>query len=121
MYYQEDWLLRQINAVINTLAVLFTGKKLTSESIKDIESQISYSEYYKKISKLVEIGDINKAENLLFSVLENMEKEEQSEIPLLALLFYYKLNELSDEELDKKNFSRKEIMEGIESVKKLFI
>lgn len=121
MYYQEDWLLRQINSVINTLAVLFTGKKLTSESVKNIESQISYSEYYKKIFKLVEIGQIHKAEDMIFSLIENIEKENQSEILLVTLLFYYNLNEMSDEELVKKNFSRDEIMEGIESIKKLFI
>ena len=61
-------------------------------------------------------GNINEAENLLFQRLtENPTGHNFS----VAGIFYRELSKLTDEELEKAMFSREEIQEGIQSVKRI--
>lgn len=68
------------------------------------------------IKRLVNDGNYNKAENILF---EELSKSNSQEIYQIALDFYSLLLEKSDDELKKGNFSREEVYQGLEDIKNM--
>jgi len=68
------------------------------------------------LKRLVYEGEYNKAENIIF---DELNKNNSHEMYLVAVDFYNLLLEKSDEELANDNFSREEIYQGLEDVKKL--
>lgn len=113
MIYEKDWVMRQIKSSIETIARLVLGKGPVSHEEYLAPEVIDLHLY---IEKLINQGDINKAENFLF------EKMSRGDINMLslALSFYSRLNEMSDEELKSKNFSRSEIQEGVTDITKAY-
>ena len=67
------------------------------------------------LKRLVYEGEYNKAENILF---DELNKNNSYEMYLIAVDFYNLLLEKSDEELEKGKFSREEIYQGLEDIKK---
>lgn len=67
------------------------------------------------LKRLVYEGDYNRAENILF---EELSKNNSPKMLQVANNFYNLLLEKSDEELSNNNFSREEIYQGLEDVKK---
>jgi hypothetical protein len=68
-------------------------------------------------SKYINDGKINEAENLIFEHINGCRSAINFEI---ALSFYRKLSQWSDEQLSKVNFSREEIIEGLTEVKSIY-
>lgn len=69
------------------------------------------------LKRLVNNGEYNKAENILF---EAISKNNSQGIFEISLNFYNLLLEKSDEELEKGNFTREEVYQGLNDVKKKF-
>lgn len=69
------------------------------------------------LKRLITDGEYNKAENILF---EAIDKNNSQEIYQVAINFYNLLLEKSDEELEKGNFSREEVYQGLEDIKDIF-
>ena len=78
------------------------------EILKDEESKNIMNE----LIDLVEHGEINEAENMLFQLIESKDERYLQ----IALLFYYFLNEKSNEFLENHNFNRDEIRMGLKDV-----
>lgn len=68
------------------------------------------------LRRMILTGNINEAENLLFCRLTI---EPTSHNFSVAGIFYRDLSQLTDEELNQASFSRQEIMEGLQSVKRI--
>lgn len=66
------------------------------------------------LKRLVNDGEYNKAENMLFQTIN---KNNSQEIYQIAVNFYNLLLEKSDEELEKGNFTREEIYQGLQDIK----
>jgi|SRR5699024_5465783 len=113
--YQEDWLLRQIENMIRTVVRIIFKKDDINYRINE-ENYTKTDLLYKQILELLKELKINEAENLLF---ESIDSDDQNYLKI-ALDFYQRLNKLSDEELEKGNFTREEISLGIEDVLKEF-
>lgn len=114
--YERDWILRQIQSMIKFIARSLFKKE---DMVYEIRDKDSYSEsdlVYRDIIHLLNERKINEAEDLLF------EKIRTSNIDYLkiALDFYSRLNQLSDEELEINDFSREEIRLGVQDVMKLY-
>lgn len=111
MIYEKDWLMRQIEAVIKTVARAVLGKAEAAEiSIKGAQTQgESEGTMDELLEKLVEKGEICRGENLLFDGTE----EADAQWLRAALNFYEKLNGLSDEYLERHGFSRREVAQGL--------
>lgn len=110
MIYQSDWLMRQIEMIADTLARLLFNKKSESNfAVKDAAYNIN-TELWGKLLSLIEQKKFCEAENLLFSEIENGESFS------IAIEFYTKLNEFSDNELEDNNFSREEIYDGLKDI-----
>ncbi|WP_300347669.1 DUF6483 family protein [Clostridium sp.] len=117
MYFEKDYIKRLITAASNMLIAITSGKDAVKSNIEDDNYDMKLSEddlLEIMIRKYLEEGKINKAENLIFDSLESHVSKRNYEI---ALKFYDEINNYSDERLDKCNFSRKEIIEGLEELK----
>ncbi len=107
MLYEQDWFMRQIKSFITFLIYVATGKKEEQEQLEAFHAE--KGELYIRIMDLVDAGDLCQAENLLYEAAENGDRAALS----LGLHFYRRINEMTDQELQERNFSREEIMDGL--------
>ncbi len=113
MMYQQDWLMRQIEAISAVIAYLLSGKKAKSASLEEVITEAAQSDMlYRHLSELVRRGQICEAENELFAATQ----DGTVDVLNAAMTFYADINKLSDEELEEHNFSRKEILDGIRDI-----
>ena len=112
MELQKDYILRMIKDLTKSIAHLILGK---SEIEYELPKESEYSRVdtlYVKLIELVNMGQINEAEDLLFDEI-NPSDMRQFE---MAMSFYLYLNDFGDDYLEKNNYSRDEITEGIRSI-----
>ncbi len=115
MHIEQDYIMKMIHQLIEVLlGDIFKGKeKVLEENINKSEEQ---AEQYKKLKDLVNKYNINEAENLLFEKINLTNIEDFK----LALLFYQYVNEKDNEFLEKSNYSREEIEQGIKDISKKY-
>ena len=112
MELEKDYILRMIKDLTKSIAHLILGK---SEIEYELPEESEYSRVdtlYVKLIELVNMGQINEAEDLLFDEI-NPSDMRQFE---MAMSFYLYLNDFGDDYLEKNNYSRDEITEGIKSI-----
>ncbi|MFV3010976.1 DUF6483 family protein [Clostridium botulinum] len=104
-----------IKKSIDDLGKLF-GKTVL-ENDKNIDAEkIGSTDLFKIIlNKLFHEGNYDKAEDLIF---EELEKNDSPEVYEIAVEFYNALLQKSDEELNEGNFSREEIYQGLDDIKR---
>ena len=112
-YYEKDYIMRLIHGIALVLARLLLGKQMEQEG--EIASALNKEASLKNdfLKKMIDEGKINEAEETLFGLLETATWEDKQKAAL-ALSFYDHVNEKEDEFLEKANFSREEIIEGLE-------
>ena len=71
---------------------------------------------YRRIRSMVEAGQINEAENLLFDEVMDTEPSYLE----MGLSFYLYLNEFDDDFLYSSGYSREEIVDGINAIAREF-
>lgn len=104
-----------IKKSIDDLGKLF-GKTILENDKKDDAEKIGSTDLFKIIlNKLFHEGNYDKAEDLIF---EELEKNDSPEVYEIAVGFYNALLKKSDEELNENNFSREEIYQGLDDIKK---
>lgn len=107
MSYHQDWFMRQIRQLIEALARVLLGK--------DIREERTACRQWQTLESLLRERGICPAEDAL---LEGFDPEDPDWLEA-GLLFYSRINELTDEELAAQNFSRQEIREGLETISNL--
>lgn len=116
MYFQKDWLLRQIQITAQMMAKAVFNKSTPFYEMENREVQTAGDLLHEKLMRLLEEARVNEAEDLLFEELD------QYGITCLraALDFYARLNEFDDETLTRNGFEREEIAQGLEDIKNMF-
>ena len=119
---REDYLMRQIEIVARTLAKLIFNKDTAEYMIIDYQKLGDTDFLHERLVKLIAELKIDEAENLLFEKIEEeLEADATSRGYLeVALDFYSRLNELSNQKLEDCGFEREEIDEGIREVSRLY-
>ena len=112
----QDWLMRQIKAIVDTIAMIIFNRADVSYKIQDEANHTDTDMLFLRLNTMLDDGNINEAENLLFSELDTGNMN----YLLLAIDFYQKLNDKSDAELESSDFTREEIEEGLNNILKLF-
>lgn len=113
MAYQDDYVMRTITDLVRAIAGLALGKNEIDYELPSSEAAYTpVDQVYRGLKDLVDQGDINGAENQLYECLD----ESDTAYLEMALAFYMYLNQLDDDALYTANFSREEIVEGINSV-----
>ena len=110
--YHEGWLAQQIKGITAVLARIFFNEAAIIYEIHNEEQKTETDMLYLQLQTLMLEKRVNEAENLLFSRLD----PQNIEYMRLALDFYSKLNDMSDDELDTCDFSREEIDEGLQDL-----
>ena len=112
MELEKDYILRMIKDLTKSIAHLILGK---SEIEYELPKESEYSRVdtlYVKLIELVNMGQINEAEDLLFDEIKPSDMRQFE----MAMSFYLYLNDFGDDYLEKNNYSRDEITEGIRSI-----
>ena len=108
---QDDYILRQIREMVRAvMKMLFqvSASELTPEVIEDTDAR----QILTNLNDLVDNGRIDGAENQLYEMTCEGDRQNLE----IGLLFYYHLNSKDDEFLEANNFSREEIMTGIQDL-----
>lgn len=115
MHIEQDYIMKMIHQLIEVLlGDIFKGKeKVLEENINKSEKQ---TEKYNKLKYLVDNYNVNQAENLLFKNIDINNIEDFK----LALLFYQYVNGKDNEFLQKSNYTREEIEQGIKDISKKY-
>lgn len=117
--FQNDYIMREIEGLTRFLAKIIFDKDLNSLDFLDEDGTFSGGDLlYSKLKQLLGDGNINAAENLLF---EELEKNPTNENLQVAFRFYDDLQKLSDEQLEKSDFSREEILDGLRCIEKNYV
>ncbi len=104
--YREDYLLRQIENFFKFLKKLL---KIYRPNYSYISK--SMEELDRSLGSLVDLSQVNDAEDLLFENFSSVD-----EYLIVTINFYERLNSMTDEELEGLDFSRQELLEGLEDI-----
>jgi len=120
MYYRtNDYIMRQIEMVSAMLLSLFFGEEIKyTDLLEEDESAGSYSYLYHKLKTLISEGNINEAENELFAAIDDAPT---IELLALAIYFYSELQHLPDKSLEAADFSREEILQGLNEIYEIYL
>ena len=108
---QDDFILRQIREMVHAvMKMLFqvSASELTPEVIEDSTARTTLE----NLIALTDEGKIDEAENQLYEMTCDGDHQNLE----IGLLFYYNLNGKDDDFLEVHNFSREEIMTGIQDL-----
>ena len=117
---ENDYILKMIKSALNVIGYILKGKKSIEENIDLKRENIVLNEeelLELTIIHLLSECKINEAENILF---EAIQKNNSPKYLSLAFFFYSEINEWSNEKLSDCNFSRDEILNGLNDVKKIY-
>ena len=114
--YRYDWIAHQIQMLVRFIAKLIWKKDTIEYQVAE-QSRLSETDLlYYEIEKLLAHSKICEAENLLH---ERLDKSNNKYLEL-AIDFYQKLNNMSDEALENADFSREEIESGLKEIMRIF-
>lgn len=113
--YKKDWIIDQIESFIDVIDKVFLHKDSPSYELGK-EKTSTEDSFYIELDNLIQKRKINEAENLLFDKIDPANSKHLS----IAVNFYSKLNQLNDETLEKANYSRQEIDQGLKDIMKEF-
>lgn len=116
MIVQQDWILRQIEMMVDMLEHLLLRQDTATMEQPGFGGETETDTLYSALLQLLSAGRINEAENLLF---ERLNAADIGQLRL-ALDFYRRVNELDDKTLEKADFSREEIQSGLADVLQAF-
>ncbi|MFD3156314.1 DUF6483 family protein [Haloimpatiens sp. FM7330] len=114
--YEQDYVMKIVKSLVKFLAKISLNKDTSTYELPAQEKYTKIDYLHKQLLNLIKQGKINEAENLLYAELDSKNKKYME----LALDFYDRLNNFDDEFLEKNNFSRKEIEQGLKSIAKKF-
>lgn len=107
--FENDFIMRTIHDMVRMLLKLLFGIDPKAE---DYELEEDAEDAYRNLKGLVREGRINDAENYLYDLIEDM----QMEYLKVGILFYDGLNELDNKTLERMDYSREEISDGLKNL-----
>jgi len=113
---EQDWMMRQVKAIADAIAALIFGKANVSYQIQDEANHTETDVAFLLLNKMLDDGNINDAEDMLFEKLD----PNDTNYLLLAVDFYQRLNDKTDDELKLCGFSRDEIEDGLTEVTNIY-
>ena len=110
MYTDEkDYIMRMIKEMVRVLFSLAFGKKFVSVELERENKYEVAGNPLEDLMRMVDLGQINEAENLLLEDLDYNRKEEV----MAAALFYQYVSEKDTEFLEKHDYSDEEVIFGL--------
>ena len=117
-YFQKDYIMRLIHGVSRMLAWMIFGKNIAEEEELVSLMEKTCRENHDYLRQMIDSGQINQAEEKLFDLIETVAWDDR-QIAALVLSFYDYLNSRDDDFLARSDFSRDEIISGLEDAMKM--
>ena len=109
MVYEQDYILRQIEILMQGIRRVFFGKREKGAAAFAVSGALPGVLWYTRVLERLEAGDVNGAENLLFALMDPAEPQGL----LAALDFYNRLRRIPEERLLESGFSLAEVEQGL--------
>ena len=113
--FEQDYVMRLIKEMVRAILKLLFNIDTESPTVELLENK-EEQETLENLLDMVDVGEINEAENRLYDLTSNTDVNSLE----IALLFYSYLNDKTDDFLEVNNFSRDEIKLGLENVADIF-
>jgi len=118
MFGQDDYLMRMIENMARALGQLVFNKPMDTVQLFDKHGNVTEEGLLlQRLKDMVACGQVNEAENLLFSWLD---EERDVELLPVAIEFYRTLAGMNDAELAAYDYTKEEIAEGLAAVQRMF-
>ncbi len=115
----RDYLMDMIEEGSKFLAKILFNKTSDAYNLMDEQGVVSEEGFFwHRLKKLLLQGEINHAENMLFQRIKSQPDNE--EYLAVTIKFYNELAKMDDEFLESRDFSKEEIVQGLEEAKKIF-
>ncbi len=111
--YENDYIMKMIKTALQAVASIENSIDENSDNITIAEDQLLEI----MIRKYIIEREINKAENMLFEAINSHKSPRNLE---LALFFYEEISKWTEDKLISCNFSKIEILEGLNTVKRIY-
>ena len=109
MVYEQDYILRQIEILMQGIRRVFFGKREKGAAAFAVSGALPGALWYTRVLERLEAGDVNGAENLLVALMDPAEPQGL----LAALDFYNRLRRIPEERLLESGFSLAEVEQGL--------
>jgi hypothetical protein len=109
---EKDYMMRIIKDMVKILCSLMLGKQCTSVELPEENKYEVSGRTLEEYERMMDQGLVNEAENQILESIDYRQKEDV----LAAALFYQYLSEKDEEFLIKHNYSKKEVLDGIQNV-----
>ena len=116
-YFEKDYIMRLIHGIALMLARMLFGEKIEEdrELVSLMEEPCRENNDY--LRRMIDSGRINQAEEKLFDLIETAAWDDR-QLAALILSFYDYLNSKDEIFLAQSDFSRDEIISGLEDAMK---
>ncbi len=116
-YYEKDYIMRLIHGIARSLARILFGRDVEEdEELAGVMGEAS-RESRDYLRQMVDSGKVNEAEDKLFDLLETAAWDDRQKAAMI-ISFYDYVNSRDDAFLARANFSREEIISGLEDAMK---
>lgn len=115
--FNKDYFMRQVEMMTEAIGcTIFNRETASHYDIGDEIKQLETDLLYRQLHDLLSNNKFNDAENLLFDMIDST----NSSHLFIAIDFYEKLSRMSDAELEEHDFSKEEILNGLNGINALF-
>ena len=109
---EKDYIMRMIKEMVRVLFSLAFGKKYVSVELeKENKYEIS-GKNLKIFLNMIDLGQINEAENIL---LDSIDYTNKNEVMAVALFYQY-LSEKDNQFLENSNYTKEEVLSGFKQL-----
>ena len=109
---EKDYIMRMIKEMVRVLFSLAFGKKYVSvEREKENKYEVS-GKNLKNFLNMIDLGQINEAENIL---LDSIDYTNKNEVMAVALFYQY-LSEKDNQFLENNNYTKEEVLSGFKQL-----
>ena len=109
---EKDYIMRMIKEMVRVLFSLAFGKKYVSVELEKENKYEVSGKYLKNFLNMIDLGQINEAENIL---LDSIDYTNKNEVMAVALFYQY-LSEKDNQFLENNNYTKEEVLSGFKQL-----
>ncbi|RGF13030.1 hypothetical protein DXB97_12915 [Firmicutes bacterium OM07-11] len=109
---EKDYIMRMIKEMVRVLFSLAFGKKYVSVELEKENKYEVSGKNLKNFLNMIDLGQINEAENIL---LDSIDYTNKNEVMAVALFYQY-LSEKDNQFLENNNYTKEEVLSGFQQL-----
>ena len=109
---EKDYIVRMIKEMVRVLFSLAFGKKYVSVELEKENKYEVSGKNLKNFLNMIDLGQINEAENIL---LDSIDYTNKNEVMAVALFYQY-LSEKDNQFLENNNYTKEEVLSGFKQL-----